>query len=231
MQARYYDPVIGRFYSNDPVGFTGDITTFNRYSYVGNNPYKYTDPDGKQRDGYTPRGLTREQWQKIDGDAAVSAAANVGVTVVGGAVLNAAARGLQAIRGVGGTVNGSVWKLKPFERGVQIEKSLGHNLPNNFPVIDKFVNGVATSIKSLDLNAKSYQSIATLNRTVTKYIDKVANFNGRTWAGVSVKGRDITGRSLDLAVPSGGSSAQNAALNQLVKYGQSQGVNVNIVRF
>ncbi|WP_250884057.1 RHS repeat-associated core domain-containing protein [Glaciecola sp. XM2] len=22
MQARYYDPVIGRFYSNDPVGFT-----------------------------------------------------------------------------------------------------------------------------------------------------------------------------------------------------------------
>jgi uncharacterized protein RhaS with RHS repeats len=49
MQARYYDPVIGRFYSNDPVGFTGDVTSFNRYSYVGNNPYKYTDPDGKNR--------------------------------------------------------------------------------------------------------------------------------------------------------------------------------------
>ncbi len=49
MQARYYDPVIGRFYSNDPVGFTGDVTTFNRYSYVGNNPYKYTDPDGQVR--------------------------------------------------------------------------------------------------------------------------------------------------------------------------------------
>ena len=49
MQARYYDPVIGRFYSNDPVGFTGDITTFNRYSYVGNNPYKYTDPNGQNR--------------------------------------------------------------------------------------------------------------------------------------------------------------------------------------
>ena len=49
MQARYYDPVIGRFYSNDPIGFTGDVTTFNRYSYVGNNPYKYTDPTGKSR--------------------------------------------------------------------------------------------------------------------------------------------------------------------------------------
>ena len=49
MQARYYDPVIGRFYSNDPVGFTGEIDTFNRYSYVANNPYKYTDPNGEAK--------------------------------------------------------------------------------------------------------------------------------------------------------------------------------------
>jgi RHS repeat-associated protein len=49
MQARYYDPVIGRFYSNDPVGFTGDVDTFNRYSYVANNPYKYTDPNGESK--------------------------------------------------------------------------------------------------------------------------------------------------------------------------------------
>lgn len=47
MQARYYDPLIGRFYSNDPVGFTGEVDTFNRYSYVANNPYKYTDPTGE----------------------------------------------------------------------------------------------------------------------------------------------------------------------------------------
>ncbi|KZW99037.1 hypothetical protein JL49_19595 [Pseudoalteromonas luteoviolacea] len=46
MQARYYDPVIGRFYSNDPIGFR-DIHSFNRYAYANNNPYRYTDPDGK----------------------------------------------------------------------------------------------------------------------------------------------------------------------------------------
>lgn len=46
MQQRFYDPVIGRFYSNDPVGFTNEPETFNRYSYVGNNPYKFTDPMG-----------------------------------------------------------------------------------------------------------------------------------------------------------------------------------------
>ncbi|WP_445945295.1 RHS repeat domain-containing protein [Shewanella sp.] len=53
MQARYYDPQIGRFYSNDPVGALGHIGRgnpvhgFNRYTYANNNPYKYTDPDGE----------------------------------------------------------------------------------------------------------------------------------------------------------------------------------------
>jgi uncharacterized protein RhaS with RHS repeats len=49
MQARYYDPVIGRFYSNDPVGWVANnpVYSFNRYSYANNNPYKYVDPDGR----------------------------------------------------------------------------------------------------------------------------------------------------------------------------------------
>ncbi|RPH14850.1 MAG: RHS repeat-associated core domain-containing protein [Alteromonadaceae bacterium TMED7] len=53
MQARYYDPVIGRFYSNDPVDFMGHayrgnpVHGYNRYAYAYNNPYKYTDPNGQ----------------------------------------------------------------------------------------------------------------------------------------------------------------------------------------
>ncbi|MFT4926247.1 MAG: RHS repeat-associated protein, partial [Phenylobacterium sp.] len=49
MQQRYKDPVVGRFMSNDPVGFTGEVDTFNRYVYAANNPYKYTDPDGRSK--------------------------------------------------------------------------------------------------------------------------------------------------------------------------------------
>ncbi len=45
MQQRYYDANIGRFYSNDPIGFR-DIHSFNRYAYANNNPYKYIDPSG-----------------------------------------------------------------------------------------------------------------------------------------------------------------------------------------
>lgn len=48
MQQRYYDPQIGRFLSMDPVAANASIgTNFNRYWYANNNPYRFTDPDGR----------------------------------------------------------------------------------------------------------------------------------------------------------------------------------------
>ena len=49
MQQRYYDPQIGRFLSVDPVTAYGNpVGAFNRYWYANNNPYKFTDPDGRK---------------------------------------------------------------------------------------------------------------------------------------------------------------------------------------
>lgn len=48
MQERYYDPVLGRMTSVDPVVvYGGNLQHFNRYAYGYNNPYRYTDPDGR----------------------------------------------------------------------------------------------------------------------------------------------------------------------------------------
>jgi len=48
MGARYYDPVVGRFISTDPVGFDEqNVHSFNRYAYANNNPYRYVDLDGR----------------------------------------------------------------------------------------------------------------------------------------------------------------------------------------
>ncbi len=47
MNARVYDPELGRFLSADTyVQDPGDSQSYNRYSYVRNNPLKYTDPSG-----------------------------------------------------------------------------------------------------------------------------------------------------------------------------------------
>lgn len=47
MNGRVYDPVLGRFLSPDPiVQSPHDAQSWNRYSYVRNNPLRYTDPSG-----------------------------------------------------------------------------------------------------------------------------------------------------------------------------------------
>lgn len=47
MNARLYDPQLGRFIQADPtVQSPGNPQTLNRYSYAGNNPLTYVDPSG-----------------------------------------------------------------------------------------------------------------------------------------------------------------------------------------
>lgn len=47
-QQRYYDPLCGCFLTIDPVtAYEEPTVAFNRYRYVNNNPYRFTDPDGR----------------------------------------------------------------------------------------------------------------------------------------------------------------------------------------
>jgi RHS repeat-associated protein len=67
--ARYYDPTIGRFISADfVIPDYSNPQNLNRYSYVANNPLKYTDPSGHVRIDaeYDPGTTSREvkdYWQ------------------------------------------------------------------------------------------------------------------------------------------------------------------------
>jgi len=50
MRARYYDPEVGRFISEDPIGFEGGI---NLYAYGSNNPLLLIDPLGLREQNNT----------------------------------------------------------------------------------------------------------------------------------------------------------------------------------
>ncbi len=68
-RARWYDSQLGRFISEDPIGFAGGV---NWYAYVSNNPVNFIDPLGLQ-DRAAPRGTpaplgpfpTPGEYQKI----------------------------------------------------------------------------------------------------------------------------------------------------------------------
>ncbi len=69
MNGRVYDPVVARFLSPDPVLQMPEYSqNFNRYSYVLNNPLKYTDPSGfviqggGDDDEYEPKADANFPW-------------------------------------------------------------------------------------------------------------------------------------------------------------------------
>ena len=67
MQARYYDPVIGRFLSVDPVTFmdTGNPGYFSRYAYTLNDPINMIDPDGLYSRGQDGGGFSDTEWEEF----------------------------------------------------------------------------------------------------------------------------------------------------------------------
>jgi RHS repeat-associated protein len=77
MNGRIYDPVISRFLQADPyIQNPGDGQSYNRYSYVLNNPLYYTDPTGYN--------WLSDAWGAIRG--AVKAVVGIYLTAIGNPV-------------------------------------------------------------------------------------------------------------------------------------------------
>ncbi len=66
-RARSYDPKLGRFLSEDPIGFAGGDV--NLYGYVRNNSVNFVDPSGLQGNGglqFLPQGsIGKDSYDKI----------------------------------------------------------------------------------------------------------------------------------------------------------------------
>jgi hypothetical protein len=123
----------------------------------------------------------------------------------------------------------SVWDLGWKSRGLAIEELLGGNLPPGFPVVDRYVDGVVTSIKSIDLRAASYQDSTVLARTIDDYVDKVSGFNGARRSGAEIRPTDIQARELELAVPPGSMSVdQQKVINASAARAKDMNVTVKV---
>ena len=77
--------------------------------------------------------------------------------------------------------------------------------------------------------APSYHNAKVLERTVRGYIDKVAAFKGANWSQTRILPEQIQARVLDLMIPGAGTATQQQVLRNLVKYGTSVQVRVNLI--
>ncbi|MDP3763502.1 MAG: hypothetical protein Q8Q92_02510, partial [bacterium] len=133
---------------------------------------------------------------------------------------------------IGKLTSKEFWSLSPTERGNLIHKARKQNTPPNYPVVDRFDrfgDRIATSIKSINLDAGTYKNLSSLKSTLKSYIDDVADFRGTTYDKYTIGENEISGRALELVVPHGGSAAQQEIINQMTQYGSSRGVRVNII--
>jgi hypothetical protein len=125
-----------------------------------------------------------------------------------------------------------VWKLGWAARGAYISEQLGANLPPNFPIVDSWLDGVVTSIKSIDLNAATYQDAARLTYRLNQYIDQLASYEGGTMGVREISPSAITDRVLKVAIPKGSvTSAQQEAIQAAQTRAQAFDVDLIFIPF
>jgi hypothetical protein len=154
--------------------------------------------------------------------------------VAAGAGAAAGARGLT--KAVGRIIerarkNRGVWALGVGERGLAIEKRLGKNTPDTFPVIDRIKNREATSIKSIDLTLPSYSTPSGIKKEVNKYINQLYNFEQKTHSNFTIKRSDWDKKVLELVIPPGASAEQRLALQELANHAAYNGMEMRIIEF
>jgi hypothetical protein len=94
------------------------------------------------------------------------------------------------------------WKRGWAARGQYFDQLLRDgSLPPLFRTIDNFTKGVATSIKSIDLNAATYQNAARLTYRINQYVDELGDYEGGILSDTEVKSSAIADRVLNIVVP------------------------------
>ena len=226
----------GRFMSIDPKAES--FYHISPYTYCAGDPVNLVDPDGEAFETWwdilclidSGRSFVTNLWKGNYRDAFFDA---IGVVYDAAAVFvpfmpggaNVALKAWRTAKNA--KVLDKIWDMKPFDRGMVIEKMLG-GWCDNFPVIDKYdkITKTATSIKSIDLNAKSYASPRAITRKLKEYTDALYNFTRYKNKNHNVQ--EILQKKLEIAIPSNSSEAALQAVDDAIKYANDKGIEVII---
>src|SRR5262249_6446478 len=132
----------------------------------------------------------------------------------------------------------SIWNIAGNSpRGLAVENFIftqvlgrARILAQNFPIIDDWFQGVATSIKSIDLTAATYQTAATLTARLTQVAGDLGGFNGIVRGAISITSNQIKGRVLIVALEDGAATVEQAlALKTFLQTAAQQFPNIKVI--
>jgi len=128
------------------------------------------------------------------------------------------------------------WERGPAQRGIDLELwRLGgtRKYPSNTPTIDHFSEeGVAISIKSIDLNSPWYRDPVNLSRRINYYVNKLVNFDGLYWGRIEIRSDEIRGKVLDIIIPkNNGTAAQRETMIESLERAKKLGIYLLFTRY
>lgn len=125
----------------------------------------------------------------------------------------------------------SVWDMENIKRGREIRRLQGANLPFNFPVIAKYHNGTATSIKSLNTDEEYYHNSDNLKKKLQFYINKLGEFNGGKSSSTTIDSTMILKKELVLVIPETDVLPhQQQTIDDCVQMARSKGIDMKVIK-
>ncbi|WP_147381843.1 RHS repeat-associated core domain-containing protein [Paenibacillus nanensis] len=216
-RARYYQPEIGRFVSEDTYkGEIVDPLSLNLYKYVKNNPLRYTDPSGHFEFEHSPfesptviQLESQDYWEGVK-----KRATNVKKKITRLNFFKMIAEEVVE-QGVRSSTSPYVWgTLTSTQRGEFIEEYLAEDVYDDwfhigkerggyFETIDFQKDGQVVSVKSID--PRSYKSSDIVTRKLLDHLDELQS----TQIYIDREFVKYKNRILDIVVPEGYSDEIN----------------------
>jgi hypothetical protein len=157
MNGRIYDPLLGRMLSTDSkVPGQTDLQAYNRYSYVLNNPLRYTDPNGEE-----PKAVAAGA---IEGP--VHAVVDIGSYSPGLQNFNDEALMMAGLSNLSGDDKKTAYYLSLRTEGDQMQQSLSDNAERTKTAVSDWVS---EKTGSADVNNSQRAVTRTTTNILTKF--------------------------------------------------------------
>nr|WP_284077811.1 VENN motif pre-toxin domain-containing protein [Acinetobacter nosocomialis] len=184
--------------------------------------------------------------------------AATGQTLLSGTQLSTGQRVLSAVDGVSSVLPGVVFlkdskvlssdsvgmtwgkgineQGKPWENYIQSTSPATtidlNSIKSNFKAFDHFdpATGLATSDKTLNTAAKTYQDPKKITSQINKYIDQMDNFTGDNKGRFELTNDKIKSKEMQLAIPVNTSKSQLDAIQKSIDYANTKGITIKVTK-